>query len=303
MKKTRFHYLLLSFLIAMTSWQCNGTASDQSNNAVTTSDPVEKEVVTDKNRIALRVRVDNLRMRSGPGMDAEVIEKLPENTRLTDLGEASKEMAEVMLRGVKHKAPWMKVRTSSGKEGWVFGGAVTPVQAGTSSTAGEAAPFSAYLKKLKQRNCTNLAAAKAALIKRLKANPGTQDSDESIAAFHKFYEETVEKANGFEPMGKDEQAFALLVYNPDKKPLPKHVAAKAKEWKACGIALEYPEGMLYLVESPDYMVQNFAHLASPPMKKYLLQRQIELKEGFSEDAGLLITPQKLAERLAFWDQF
>ena len=39
------------------------------------------------------------------------------------------------------------------------------------------------------------------------------------------------------------------------------------------------------------------------MKTYLVQQNKEDKEGFSEDAGLMITPKQLAQRVVWWEDF
>ena len=73
--------------------------------------------------------VDNLSVRRYPSLDAKRISSLDEGVRVTYLGSESANVISVKLRGKQTTGPFYFVRTASGKEGWVYSGALssTPV--------------------------------------------------------------------------------------------------------------------------------------------------------------------------------
>jgi len=70
--------------------------------------------------------VDQLRVRQLPTLDAPVIIEVGEGDTLFFLNEKTVEKVQLTLREKKFNEPWLKVRTQSGREGWVYGGGVTP---------------------------------------------------------------------------------------------------------------------------------------------------------------------------------
>lgn len=299
MKFRRTPLLVLLFL-SLACWSCGGNEASTPNGA---SDASQSQTpLASQQEAKLRINVDKLRVRKGPGKAAEVISELAENTVVTDLKEASKELAEATLRGVKHKAPWIKIRTADGIEGWIFGGAATPMKSGDEGPAESSkVAFTKTLSKLDHRQCADLEKAKSALQDYLRGQPA--DADASVKAFHDFFLRRIDDANNNEVDFKREGEYLLADYNPEKLPVPDDIQQQFAQWKSCGIKADFPEGMINLVEQPDYMMKHFGNLVSPSMKSYLTQQQKELAEGFAVDAGLTITPQAVAERLAFWDEF
>jgi tetratricopeptide (TPR) repeat protein len=69
-------------------------------------------------------RVDELRIRQQPHADAKVVEGLDEGERATWLAQSNSRYTS-SLRGQTLTAPWYRVRSAQGIEGWVFGGGVT----------------------------------------------------------------------------------------------------------------------------------------------------------------------------------
>jgi hypothetical protein len=76
-----------------------------------------------------------------------------------------------------------------------------------------------------------------------------------------------------------------------------------QELAANGIAFGEDEGETFLVENYPMMARQWASYVSPAMKAWLDQMAREQKEGFQDDAALTITPQQLAERTVFWEQY
>ncbi len=63
---------------------------------------------------------DNLRLRAKPTLKGAILETLPINTALQYL-EKTKTEEKITMKGLEHTAPWLKVKTSTGKQGWVYG--------------------------------------------------------------------------------------------------------------------------------------------------------------------------------------
>lgn len=70
-----------------------------------------------------------------------------------------------------------------------------------------------------------------------------------------------------------------------------------------GVELFMTEGTFYLDVSSDYFAGIFSNHVSKGLQDYLQLRKQELNEGFSEDAGLLITFEKVHERILRWEKF
>lgn len=69
-----------------------------------------------------------------------------------------------------------------------------------------------------------------------------------------------------------------------------------------GAGLFMSEGMVYLDVLPEYFSSIFKDYVSPALSEYLAIRELELAEGFSEDAGLLISFEQVYERVLRWEK-
>ena len=80
-----------------------------------------------------------------------------------------------------------------------------------------------------------------------------------------------------------------------------------KEFKKCldlcGLSLLNSEGSYYVDEKYDYTYDLFKGKVSPALNEYLKIRSKELKQGYSEDADLLIGFDDLYERVVTWEDF
>jgi hypothetical protein len=110
----RIHLIFLLFPILLI--QCT-SESEKPASAETPVVPVES-----LESLEYTVNIDYLRMRATPGQDGEVVATLNRGDVLQDLGEVSGFTSQVKLRGIQFDEPWIRVRTSEGKEGWVFAG-------------------------------------------------------------------------------------------------------------------------------------------------------------------------------------
>jgi len=71
----------------------------------------------------------------------------------------------------------------------------------------------------------------------------------------------------------------------------------------CGIDLLVTEGNYYLDVKYDYFYHLFKGKVSPALDDFLEIRSREMKQGYSEDAGLLISFKELYGRVINWENF
>lgn len=72
----------------------------------------------------LYVTIDGLKVRKQPGLKGELLETLKLYDAVSFLNKKSEKEEEISLGLEKVTDYWVKVRTASGKEGWVFGAGV-----------------------------------------------------------------------------------------------------------------------------------------------------------------------------------
>lgn len=94
-----------------------------------------------------------------------------------------------------------------------------------------------------------------------------------------------------------------IVYPEKTKPLSKKQKALKKQLDKNGFYLYGEEGSAYIEQDQHFIAQHFGLYVTVPLKQYLAQLDKEQKEGFSEDAGLTIEANVLAERTVWWENF
>ena len=120
---------LLILLLAALICSCRPQAPVESDDSATgqrTAAPVQ-----------FQTAVADLRLRETPGEKGEIVATLLKGAVLDDLGEVSDFTTRVTLRGITYDEPWIKVKTSTGQEGWVYGGGLN-FDAGRSSKTADA---------------------------------------------------------------------------------------------------------------------------------------------------------------------
>ncbi len=76
----------------------------------------------------LRVVLPQTALRDAPGEKGREIRTLQAQDKLTDLGTVSHFETQLRLGDQSLIAPWLQVNTASGETGWVFSGAVQPIE-------------------------------------------------------------------------------------------------------------------------------------------------------------------------------
>jgi len=111
-------YLLVLFLFL------NACGNETEKTVETPQEEVKIVIPKKPERTQLIANIDYLRLRSEAGTSSETLAMLERGQVMYDLGEVSDFTTQVELRGVKYNEPWLKVETSDGQKGWVYGGGV-----------------------------------------------------------------------------------------------------------------------------------------------------------------------------------
>lgn len=72
----------------------------------------------------LYVTIDNLNMRSEPSLSGSTVEQLPLYATVYFMNEVTDSTQEINLGRSVANEPWVKVKSTSGKVGWVYGAGV-----------------------------------------------------------------------------------------------------------------------------------------------------------------------------------
>jgi hypothetical protein len=97
--------------------------------------------------------------------------------------------------------------------------------------------------------------------------------------------------------------YKTLIEQLDKDSNTVELKSFKNNLKACGIDIFSTEGMYYLDVIPDFFYKNFKNRVSEGVAEFLNIRKDELKQGFSEDAGMLISFEDLYSRVKRWENF
>ena len=73
--------------------------------------------------IKLHIVSDKLRVRDAPNTKATIITKLSKNQSVDWSGEVSSNHDEIVLKEIKFKTPWVKIKTQQQQEGWIYAAA------------------------------------------------------------------------------------------------------------------------------------------------------------------------------------
>lgn len=85
--------------------------------------------------------------------------------------------------------------------------------------------------------------------------------------------------------------------------VPPKIASAQKILQKDGFKFGTSEGMVYIEQDRSYITKNLLQMFSAPMQAYLLQIEKENREGFMEDAGIVISPRVHVERIVWYEKF
>ncbi|MFK7947120.1 MAG: SH3 domain-containing protein [Saprospiraceae bacterium] len=73
---------------------------------------------------ALFVWADGLKVRVEPYLTSAIVVSLPLNTQVSFEGETSSFKQKIKMDNIEYNERWLKVKTTDGKVGWVYGGGI-----------------------------------------------------------------------------------------------------------------------------------------------------------------------------------
>lgn len=114
-------------MMADTRQQQNNTIKTEDNSAIRDTIYVTKRDTTQlagKVRGRLYITIDKLKVRTEPGLKSTVLVQLPLFEEVAFLDEVTDSTYQINLGYVMADEPYVKIRTSEGIEGWVYGAGV-----------------------------------------------------------------------------------------------------------------------------------------------------------------------------------
>ncbi|MFN8395241.1 MAG: SH3 domain-containing protein [Bacteroidia bacterium] len=289
MKTLSSAFFALSLLLFVSS--C-GDKSATKEGETSTDSTAKAEMV----ELWLEVDYDDVRLRENPSMDSKVISTHKKRERLKYLNEMSEKMETVKLQNLEITAPWGKVATDKGQEGWIFLGAVIPAPGKAADEA------HAALKAVKGEDCKVMQAGIDAFVNAMKGK-SAEEVDLATPELDLWLDSVANHVNNTLMDRPNYDDYSVVdVEGMEVKDADK-IRAEMAEWKACGLDIIYPEGMTALVPKPGLTIPALSGMVTPVMKAYMDQRSKEAEEGWSDDGGLVISPKQLAERAVFWNDF
>ncbi len=163
--------------------------------------------------------------------------------------------------------------------------------------------YAAFIKRLDSADVSTVTVA-AQKFQEAFQHKSKPLGDSAYVLFERYYEavdKTLNELHANDTVNYD----ALVLMHPTGEPLPvpEKVLAYSQKLKENGFEVAMTEGFTYILQDRDFISQWFFPHVSETLKAYLSQLNKENKEGFSDDAALVITPTELAERVIWWERF
>ena len=292
------HLLFGMFTLCMLLSACASDSTQQSDAAAPTVPSGKPEL------FVYVVQYDDLRLREQPGQQSKVGSKLPIGELVSGNGETSAQMDTVELRGIPMTSSYNKVRTNTGKEGWLFGAAIQVLYAGTNMDGPDMSKIQAISRFLSELDPKNLESGKKAWdhVRKIPADKNPSNADATLILLELFMRR-MEFEGAFYSMTEglkwedaDYEAVHGNRFDMNKYPATKQLAAS-------GFRLAYAEGTVFPVYDLQLFQKYFSTRVGPGMKAYLEQSVLEQQLSEMSDNGIVITLEELADRAAFWEKF
>ncbi len=164
------------------------------------------------------------------------------------------------------------------------------------SQTGDFKSFKIYLDKLDNDSATSIPFALDYINTCISS--GNIDRDSIFLLFNvKFYAIANRLSNSLDTK------YKFLIDQLDKDSNTVELKYFKNNLQSCGLDIFSSEGMYYLDVEPNFFYNNFKGRVSDGVKEYLNIRKDELKQEFSEDAGMLISFEDLYLRVKRWEIF
>ncbi len=179
-----------------------------------------------------------------------------------------------------------------------------PVTEDFAVTGAHLQEFKTFLKGLDENIIDNATVA-AQKFQDLFKGEDALTRDTALILFNKFDVSLADKADAAHGRDTTIQYDSLLT---DSNGIHSNkISAKTAQYdkllKTNGLRVASEEGETFIVQDLDFEIKWLKDKLSAPLQQYLTESAKEDKEGLAEDAGLVITPKKLAERAIWWENF
>lgn len=252
------------------------------------------------------VNVDKLLLREQPSKSSKAITKFPEGDFVEGAGEISTNKEEVTLRGIPYKEPYFKVSSTTPEQlsGWAFSAALLPVYAGSRTTLPDLGKLSAFSNFLQTLDVHKLDSGKKAWDYTSANLSGVQGTlaDACFILLEQFLFRMETSGDLYQVIEKiewqeaDYQAVEKETFNMKQYPATQALALN-------GFRLEQGEGTIFPVTEWAKFGDFFGTKVTPAMKNYIEQSIAEQKNLISDDGGIVITLESVADRAAWWEKF
>ncbi len=125
--------------------------------------------------------------------------------------------------------------------------------------------------------------------------------DSAFFEFSKFYTRLTNGLN--EKHNNDTTNYDVFVFAKPETQLSKKLINYRKSLQKNGFDIDSEEGMTYIKQDRNFIAKHFYPYLSHTMKEYQTQLNTETAEGFISDASIIVPPQKLADRIAWYEKF
>lgn len=293
--------LLLSALLLASCASDPGTEADQS---AANAKPAEGKKAEPTLYV---VNVDQLQLRDQPSQKGStVLKKCQEGDFLWGTGQRSSQIEEAVLRGIPYKDVFVEVQTLDAQpvKGWLFAPGMTAIYVGSTENAPnlpQLAAFSGFLKALPTQEMGSGGKAWKYVQNQFGNASGTL-ADAVYILLHQFLfrmEVEGEFYTQVEKMRWTPEDYTAV--SEDRFDMRKYPESRA--FFENGFRFEAGEGNVFPIADWQRLHEFFGSKVSPVMKKYLDQEVIEKRELETEDAGIVIPVEQIAERAVFWERF
>lgn len=254
---------------------------------------------TKTQEVLFTVLVDKASIHEKPNETSPEIDRLGKNEFIAWTGKESEEPSKQKINDEVISGNWLEVKTRQGKTGWIFSGHVSNEPNAQVQENTIADQFSDFLKNLDPKNPD---ATRSGIIHFKKLFPSDQrhSTDKVFRELRSFFYASADQLNErlYVPPLKEDIANFSAGEN-----LNTEAASFRAKILQNGFLIQESEGMPYISADPDYLLRNLKNYLSEPLKSYLSQQTLESKQGFIEDAGLVIPLQTLSDRIIWKETF
>lgn len=291
----------LSFVFLLFACQNNTPATKQASQTESAAAPAAKPEV-----IYYLVVVDRLNLREQPSKEGKVILQCSEGTRLEGTGQISANKEEAVLRDMTYIEPYVEATITTDKmyKGWAYRGGLAMFYAGSKADAPDGARVQQLARYLNGLNTKDINSGKKALdyVKSNYADAKGSLADVVYLLTERFLSRMEREGEYYKITeavkwaDQDYEDVANHKFDGNKYPQTRVFAPN-------GFRLETGEGMIFPVVDPVPLNDFFVPRVTPAMQAFLKQRLLEQNDYATDDGGLMIGIEQVADRAVFWEDF